>query len=239
MMSKITFFLLGLFFVCFISCQNEISQTTQPTQNEVLTANSTLTTLVRTTVANDGSIDNITDKASCISIQLPVKVVANDVEININSEADYEIIEANFNEFEDDEDELEIVFPIVILLSDYTEVTIKNSEELQGFVDGCGGENEMDDDIECIDFVYPISFSIFDSENQLAETVSVINDEQFYKFIDDFLDDNQIVQINFPLKVVLFDETEKTINDMDTLGNAIDDAKNKCDEDDDNDFGDD
>lgn len=234
MNSKITFFLLGLFFVCFISCQNEISQTTQPTQNEVLTANSTVTTLIKNTVANDGSRDNIIDKASCISIQLPVKVVVNGVEITVNSEADYEIIEANFNEFEEDEDELEIVFPIVILLSDFTEVTINNSDELESFVDDCGGENEMDDDIECIDFVYPVSFSIFDSANQLAETVTVINDEQFYKFMDD-LEDNQIVQINFPLKVVLFDGTEQTINDMVMLETAIDNAKNKCDEDDDND----
>ncbi len=234
MNSKITFFLLGLFFVCFISCQNEISQTTQPTQNEVLTANSTVTTLIKNTVANDGSRDNIIDKASCISIQLPVKVVVNGVEITVNSEADYEIIEANFNEFEEDEDELEIVFPIVILLSDFTEVTINNSDELESFVDDCGGENEMDDDIECIDFVYPVSFSIFDSANQLAETVTVINDEQFYKFMDD-LEDYQIVQINFPLKVVLFDGTEQTINDMVMLETAIENAKNKCDEDDDND----
>ncbi|PKP12300.1 MAG: hypothetical protein CVU08_11245 [Bacteroidetes bacterium HGW-Bacteroidetes-3] len=234
MNSKITFFLLVLFFVCFISCQNEISQTTQPTQNEVLTANSTVTTLIKNTVANDGSRDNIIDKASCISIQLPVKVVVNGVEITVNSEADYEIIEANFNEFEEDEDELEIVFPIVILLSDFTEVTINNSDELESFVDDCGGENEMDDDIECIDFVYPVSFSIFDSANQLAETVTVINDEQFYKFMDD-LEDYQIVQINFPLKVVLFDGTEQTINDMVMLETAIENAKNKCDEDDDND----
>lgn len=238
MNSKITFFLLGLAFVCLISCQNEISQTTQPTQNEVLTANSTVTALVKNTVANDGSKDNIIDNASCVSIQLPVKVVVNDVEITVNSEADYEIIEANFNEFEDDDDELEIVFPIVIWLSDFTEVTINNSDELESFVDVCGGENEMDDDIECIDFVYPVSFSIFDSANQLAETITVINDEQFYKFMDD-LEDYQIVQINFPLKVVLFDGTEISINDMATLETAMDDAKNKCDEDDDNDFDDD
>lgn len=238
MKSKITFFLLGLFFIGFISCQNEISQTTQPTQNEVLTANSTITALVKNTVANDGSKDNIIDKASCVSIQLPVKVVVNGVEITVNSEADYEIIEANFNEFEEDDDELEIIFPIVILLSDFTEVSINNSDEMEGFVDDCGGENEMDDDIECIDFVYPVSFSIFDSANQLAETVTVINDEQFYKFVND-LEDYQIVQINFPLKVVLFDGTEQTINDMVMLETAIDNAKNKCDEDDDNDFDDD
>lgn len=238
MQSIIKFLFLSLFLVGFVSCQKEISQTIQPNQNEVLIANATVTTLVKSTVTNDGSKDNIIDNASCISIKLPATVVVNGVTLSIESEADYDDIEAIFDEFDDDGDQLDIVFPIIIILSDFTQITINNSEELEGFVDDCGGENEFDDDIECIDLVYPISFSIFDSANQLAQTVTVINDEQFYKFIDD-IEAYHIVQINFPIKVLLYDGSEKIINDMDAMENAIEEAKDSCNEDDNNDYNDD
>lgn len=238
MQSIIKFLFLNLFLVGFISCQKEISQTIQPNQNEVLIANAVVTALVKRTVTNDGSKDNIIDNASCISIKLPVTVVVNGVSLSIESEADYNDIEAIFDEFDDDDDQLNIVFPIMIILSDFSQITISNSEELEGFVDDCGGENEIDDDIECIDLVYPISFSIFDSANQLAQTVTVLGDEQFYKFIDD-IESYDIVQINFPIKVLLYDGSEKTINDMDALENAIEEAKGSCNEDDNNDYNDD
>ncbi|MFZ2283785.1 MAG: hypothetical protein WAV86_07915 [Lutibacter sp.] len=229
---------MSLFLVGLIACQKEISQTIQPNQNEVLIANAAVTALVKSTVTNDGSKDNIIDNASCISIKLPATVVVNGVSISIESEADYDDIEAIFDEFDDDDDQLNIVFPIIIILSDFSQITINNSEELEGFVDDCGGENEIDDDIECIDLVYPISFSIFDSANQLVQTVTVLDDEQFYKFIDD-IESYDIVQINFPVKVLLYDGSEKIINDMDALENAIEEAKGSCNEDDNNDYNDD
>jgi len=238
MQSIIKFLFLSLFLVGNVSCQKEISQTIQPNQNEVLAANAAVTMLVKSTVTNDGSKDNIIDNASCISIKLPATVVVDGVTLSIESEADYDDIEAIFDEFDDDSDQLDIVFPITIILSDFSQITINNLEELQGFVDDCGGENEMDDDIECIDIVYPISFSIFDSANQLAETVTVIDDEQFYKFIDD-IEDYHIVQINFPIKLLLYDGSEKIINDMDAMENAIEEAKGSCNEDDNNDYNDD
>ncbi|HEY9222469.1 MAG TPA: hypothetical protein VIO43_12950 [Lutibacter sp.] len=238
MQSIIKFLFLSLFLVGLISCQKEISQTIQPNQNEVLIANAAVTALVKSTVTNDGSKDNIIDNASCISIKLPATVVVNGVSISIESEADYNDIEAIFDEFDDDDDQLNIVFPIIVILSDFSQITINNSEELEGFVDDCGGENEIDDDIECIDLVYPISFSIFDSANQLVQTFTVLDDQQFYEFIDD-IESYDIVQINFPVKVMLYDGSEKIINDMDALENAIEEAKGSCNEDDNNDYNDD
>lgn len=238
MQSIIKFLFLSLFLSGLISCQKEISQTIQPNQNEVLIANAAVTALVKSTVTNDGSKDNIIDNASCISIKLPATVVVNGVSLSIESEADYNDIEAIFDEFDDDDDQLNIVFPIIIILSDFSQITINNSEELEGFVNDCGGENEIDDDIECIDLVYPISFSIFDSANQLVQTVTVLDDEQFYKFIDD-IESYDIVQINFPVKVLLYDGSEKIINDMDAMENAIEEAKGSCNEDDNNDYNDD
>ena len=238
MKTKITFLFLTLFLVIFISCQNEISEIIQPSEGEALIANANVTTLVQKTTTKDGSKDNIIDNANCLSVQLPVSVVVNGLEIIIDSEDDFEVIEAIFDEFDTDIDNLEIVFPIVIILSDFTEINIANFDELENFIAECEGENEVDDDIECIDFVYPITLSIFDSENQLAETVTVNSDEEFYGLIDE-IEDYHIVEINFPITVVLYDGSEIIIHDLETLENVIEEADGMCDEDDDYDYDDD
>jgi len=222
----------------FISCQDEISQIIEPAQEDALKVNANVTNLVQRTVAKDGSKDNIIDNASCLQVQLPVTVSVNGLEITVDSAADFEVIEAIFDEFDDDSDHLELFFPIEIILSDYSKITINTNDELEALIEDCGGENEMDDDIECLDFVYPITLSMYNSENQLTSTVKVENDEQFYKFVDD-IDDNDIVVVNFPISVILYDGTEENIENMDMLENVIEEVKDMCDEDDDNDYDDD
>ncbi|MFK5959514.1 MAG: hypothetical protein QM495_11680 [Lutibacter sp.] len=225
-------------FSCFISCQSEISEIIQSNQGEVLSQNSAVTLLVKNTVTKDGSKDNIIDNASCISVQLPVTVIVNGNEIKINTEEDYEAIEAIFDAFDNDDDNLQIVFPIEIILSDFAKVSIANYDDLNTYTLFCSGNNEKDDDIECIDFKYPINLSVFNSENQITQTVTIANDEQFYNAIA-AIDDSQIIEIQFPITTILFDGTEKIINDMVTLQNTMEKADNMCDEDDDNDYNDD
>lgn len=226
---------LTLILVGTVSCQKEISQTIQPSQDEILAANSTVLNLVNKTVANDGSKDNIIDKASCLSVNLPVTVLINGLEIIVDSEADYNVIEAIFDEFDDDEDHLELFFPIVITKSDFSQITINNSAELNDLVAQCSGENDIDDDIECIDFVYPISFSVYDSANQLTETVQVQNDEQFYYFTHQ-IENYHIVQINFPISMILSDGTEMQIHNTTEMEHSMHDADGMCDEHDNNDY---
>ncbi|MGV6845808.1 MAG: hypothetical protein ACWA42_06750 [Lutibacter sp.] len=232
------FLLLSIISLVFFSCQKEINTVVQPQQNEILAKNSVTATLAKNTVTHDGSKDNIIDHASCLSVQLPVTVIANGLEITINSENDYQEIEDVFDQFDFDVDNLEIIFPITIILSDYSEVVINNMDELTAYVNSCAGENEPDDDIECIDFIYPITFSIFDSANELTDTITVENDEQFYLFLED-MNESDIVQINFPISVQLADGTEKTIENIDQLEHAIEEAQNSCNEDDNNDYNDD
>jgi hypothetical protein len=232
------FFVLSIISLILFSCQSEISTVKQPKQNKILAINTKAETLIKKTVTKDGSKDNIIDNASCISVQLPVTVVVNGLEIVISKETDYAEIETVFDQFDFDIDHLDIIFPITIILSDYTKVIIQNNDELLNYINKCGGENLPDDDIECVDFVYPISFSIFDSLNQLINTISIVNDEQFYLFLEN-MKESDIVQINFPVTVVLADGTEKSLENMDDLEHAIDNAQNTCNEDDNNDYNDD
>ena len=219
----------------FTSCQDEVIEIIQDAPDEVLVAESEVANLLQKTASNDGSKDNILDKSSCFNVVLPVHIFINSLEIIIDSEEDFEVIEAIFDEFEGDEDSLEFIFPIKIVLADHTEVIIENQAQLEEYMESCSDE---DDDIECIDFVYPISFSIFNSAHNLIETKILHNDGEMYRFVKN-INESDIVSINFPIEVILSDGTTLNIQNMMELRNAIHDAENSCDEDDDNDYGDD
>jgi hypothetical protein len=222
----------------FTSCQDEVTEITEPTEAEALTASSELTAMISSTSKMDGSEDNVIDNASCLSVQLPVTVIANGIEIKITTVEGYKTIEAIFKEFDDDDDKLEIVYPITIILSDYTEITINNREDFINLIKECKGENEEDDDIECIDFQYPISFSVYNKDFQFINTVTIESDKQLFKFMHRVKNNEVIAKLNYPVNMELADGTEIVVNNNIDLRNAIAEAKNACDEDDDNDFGD-
>ncbi|WP_298236834.1 hypothetical protein [uncultured Algibacter sp.] len=225
--------------IMFTSCQDEVTEITDPNEAEALVADSNLTAMVSATAKFDGSKDNIIDRANCLSVNLPVTVVVNGLEIIIDSEEDYKTIEAIYNEFEDDDDRLDIVFPIVIITDNHDEITINSAAEMQEFVAKCKGENEEDDDIECIDFKYPISFSIFNPNFQIIDVISVANDRELHRFIKRVKDAEVIASINYPVTLVYADGSEVVVNRNQELASTIEEAKDACDEDDDNDYGDD
>ncbi len=229
--------LLGLLLV-FASCREEEFELIEGPQEEVLQANSRVATLLQRTSTKDGSNDNIIDNANCVSVQLPITVVVNGLEIIVDSEDDFETIEDVFDALDDDEDILEILFPITVILSDYSEIVISSADELEDLTEDCTGENEPDDDIECADIQYPVTASIFNSNNEVLDVITFTNDRDLYRFIDD-LDDDDIVNLDFPITVVLFDGSEVRVNDLDTLEEVLDDASDDCDEDDDYDYNDD
>ena len=233
------FLFLPLFtLILFTSCQNEVTDIIETNTEETFDAQSVVASSVLRTATHDGSFDNIIDSANCISVNLPVTVIVNGITVTIENIEDYDVIEDILEEFLDDEDSVEIVFPITIVLSNHDEIVINNYDELYAFVDECLGENEEDDDIECIDFQYPISISVFDSNFDFIETVQIDSDEELYEFIDE-LEGGVFASINFPVTMILADGSTIEVNNNDELLAAIEEAEDACDEDDDNDYNDD
>ena len=229
-----TFLLIGLM---FSGCQEEVVDIIETLDENVLNAQSPLVDLVGQTTQRDGSEDNILDHSSCISIVLPVTVIANGQQVQIGSEEDIKLVERIFDESDTDEDVLTFEFPIKVTLADHSVVTVQNYDQLEDLTEDCleGGD---DDDFECVDFVYPISISIYNSENQVSEVVTVENDEQLYTLFKE-LDEYDLVGFNFPLELLLKDGTEITIDDNEELEDVIEDLGEGCDEDDDDDYNDD
>jgi hypothetical protein len=241
MKTKLKTLLLLPFFalLLFASCQDEVIEITEATEGEALVAESELTSLMYSTSIMDGSADNIIDNASCTSVKLPITVQVNGLDLTIDSREDFKVIEAIFNKFDDDEDRLNIIFPITIILSDHEEIVLDNKEALQELIKECRGENEEDDDIECIDFQYPISFSVYNSQFQVIDVITIENDRQLHRFIKRVKSRDVFASLNFPITMVYADGETVEVNDNLQLERTIREAKNACDEDDDNDYGDD
>ncbi len=216
------------------SCRTELDEEIGAPQDQTLLANSKVANLMLKTAMNDGSRDNILDSSSCFGVALPVTVNVNGVEIIIDSEEDFQLIENIFNEFEDDLDSLEFIFPITLVFGDYTELIIENEDQLEQLVEDCAEDEEdedEDDDIECIDFQYPFTVSVFNENSELFETIAFTSDRELHDFIRN-LDEDDIVNIGFPITVVLSDGTEITINNLEDLEDTIEEAIDDCDEND-------
>ncbi len=227
-------------FVIFIlsSCREEVTIDIPGTDESTLKSNTAVADLMQRTSLKDGSKDNIIDYANCLSIELPVEVIANEQEITVNNEDDYDLIENIFDEFDNDTDEIIIIFPINVILGNFNEMVITNQSEFNDLRNGCNGENEHDEDIECLDFQYPINASIYNVTTEQTNRITLNNDRDMHDFIEE-LDEDDVANVTFPVIVILSDGTEISISSLAQLENVIESAEDDCDEDDDYDYNDD
>jgi hypothetical protein len=218
--------LLFVFFfgMMFTSCQKEEEMFIDQTDEETITANSVLTLLLIRTCQNDGDLDDIIDGNSCISVKFPITVIANGQQVVLMDEDDLDLVEAIFDQFPNDIDTLEIVFPITVILEDYTEVMVNSQEELNALIAACDSSGG-DDSISCLDFEYPITFFIFDDNQQQTGTVTVNNDQELYIFLNS-LDDDDYFSIDYPINVILDDGSVVAVNNNTELEQLIDDCEN-------------
>jgi len=237
MKTKFNYALLLTFFalLTFSSCQDEVLEITETNEEQVLAANSELASLMKSTSSNSGSTNDIVlssfrnDDTNCLSVNLPVTIIVNGITITIDTQEDLELIEDIYEEFNDDEDVLEFIFPITIILNDYTEVVIENLDQLENFIERC---NNDDDVINCVDFHYPISFSIFNTEFQIIDTIVIENDRELYHFLERINDANEplLASLNFPVKLVYANGETVEVHNNQELERAINEADGFCDD---------
>lgn len=200
-----------------------------PPKDQVITPNSVVAGLVERTSLKDGSVDNVLDHASCISLVLPVTVRIEEEEIQVNTHEDLKMIEDLLQQREDDD--VELIYPVTVILADYTEITVDNEDELENLGEDCRVSGE-DDDIECVDFKYPVTLSVYDTENQLSDVITVNSDRELYELFGLF-DDDKIYSFTFPITVVLAGGEEVIIQNNDELESNLENAVDQCDEEDD------
>jgi len=222
----------------FTSCQAEDPIEVVVNEEQALTIDSSLAQLMERMVSNDGSHDNIVDGSSCFDIRFPYQVAVGEIKITVSSAADLEIIEAAIDAIESEDVVLDIIFPITITMADYTEVTVNGIEDLMEIASLCI-EGGSDADIECIDIIYPVTFFTYDPNLQLTDTVVVNTDKEMRRFFAGLVGGSDLMSIEFPVMFEKYDGTKISVNTNSELANAIELAKEACDEDDDNDHSDD
>lgn len=186
---------------------------------------------------NDGSFDNIVDGASCLEVNFPYRIEIDSFEYEIKSEEDFDLIEAKFDALEDDNDVLSFIYPITITIDDHSEVVIDSLEELNKRIEACV-EGGSDDDIECIDVIFPVTFFTFNITQEQTNSVIVSDDSELRRFLTG-LTDEDVVSVSYPVDFELYDESRVTVNSFNQLKLTILDAAYACDEDDDSNYNDD
>lgn len=214
----------------FVGCQEEYIEITEPDKDTSFTANDTLAELILRVTMKDGSFDNFLDECSAISIKFPYSVQIRNELITITSREDIEDLEEEYLSFRG---YIRFNYPVTVIFSDYSESVISNRGELQSIQNQFINEydEDEDEDIECIDFVYPIELSIYNTEFQKPDFVIADSDKDFHGILKKAND--LIVEITYPISVELWDESMINIHNNKELENEILNATGKCDDDDD------
>jgi len=201
----------------FTSCQKEEVIIIDETEEEgTLTDDSPLTVLMLRTSLNDGNNDDFIDGGNCFSIAFPYSVNIANTNFTLEDEGDYFEVLAFLEASGGTIDDIEIVFPITIVFPNYTETTINNQEELNTIVANCGDGIEID----CLDFIYPITFFVYNSETETSTTIIVNNDEEMYILLSS-MNGNDYVSIDYPISVEIENDSIVQVTSNLELENLI------------------
>lgn len=202
-------------------CQDEITPVITVDDENTILPGTALRINILNVVAKDGSKDNVIDKSSCTSVLFPLTGLYQDEEAFFNSLEDVLLLG-------DEALEIEWIYPIKVVLADHSEITLSSEDELEKIQDTCQ-EGGGDPDIECIDFTYPLTLSIFDNQTEEIKTENVSTDKDVYRV---FSDANQIISIVFPIGLKDRVNNQYSVNDNEELMTVIDINKDNCDEED-------
>lgn len=201
-----------------LSCQKEELILNDGSEEEVLPK--ALSEMVMKVVIHDGSYDDVVDGGNCFSIDIPYAIELNGEEKIISSRNDYASIQTS--------DQISIKFPIMVTTYNHKSKVVKSESELLALASICLADDE---DIECVDFVYPFTFNVFDEARNRFKTVEVFHDRQIYEFMTS-LDEKTIVAINYPIDLALYDGRNEEAGHNEALMATIIKVINVCDEND-------
>jgi hypothetical protein len=219
--------ILGFCLALLVSCQKEEETIIQDTTQSFLKSDP-LAQLLSRASQNSTASDNILDNTSCFSVQLPVTVIVNSQQIIVTNQSDYQIVQDAIDEFSTDDDIVNFIFPITIKFKNHQTLIVQNSNQLDDVLDDCDEDDEFDE-IDCISLIYPITINVYDSNNQIANTVTITSNTNFYNFLEN-LNDSTLIGIVYPIEGINSNNQTIVINSNAELENFIDDAIDDCDD---------
>jgi len=216
--------LLPLFVAVFLfSCQNE-DITVNQNNDAALTRTSPLSSLMMRVCQNETHADNILDGDDCYSVQLPVTITLNGQNMYIDNENDFDAVQQNMDLSWSDDDVVYFHFPITIVMRNFQQQVISSQAQLDAVA--CTGNDDFNE-ISCLDFEYPISVNIYDTNNQIANTVTIGNDTELYNFVYS-LSAETIFTVVYPLTLMQSGGGAIVVNSNNELEDNIENAIGDC-----------
>src|SRR6476620_7416222 len=197
-MRNLKLFVFGLFALALWSCQSDDETIVQDTTNN-FTKSSPISNLISRVSQYETTSDNVLDGTSNCSIKLPAHVTVDGQYVYVVSEADFQSVQNIKNQSNTDDDKVHFAYPITIIYPSYYEHTVTSETQLETIMAQYGDDSSCRE-IPCLNFNYPISVNLYNTNNQVASTVAIQTDLQFFNFID-HLNDEQIVGIVFPIVI--------------------------------------
>jgi hypothetical protein len=227
-MKMLRYIIFGFILFSFASCEED-EETVIQDVNESFTTSSPISSLLSRTSQNPTACDNILDNSSCFSVQLPVTVIVNNQQITVSNQADYQVVIDAVEAFSNDDDIVNFVYPITIIYQNFQTQVLQDADDLDDVLDECE-EDDGFDEIDCISIIYPIVINIYDSNNQLANTVTITSNSGLYNFLDN-LADNVYVAISFPISAINSNGQTIVITSNSQLEDFMEDSIDDCDDD--------
>ena len=209
-------------------CMESYEDVQYPDENEVISLNSSFERQLINITLLDGSIDNVLDNASCLTVKLPVEAYLNDELYQINTYSDLQAFETAYQEEITSRDQFRLVYPIRVINEKYQETEISNAIDLELQAQNCV-EGGTDSDIECIDFVYPLEVVSYDPIYQSAKVESIPNDNELYYLLSNRKTE-EVLGFGYPITVMDHQGEQVAISGNDAMQNLINDAVSTCDE---------
>ncbi len=227
------FFIAAMAFVLFAGCQKEYLEVSEPDNDATITATDSVAGLVLKIALKDGSFDNIIDRCSEISINFPYSVRIKNEVLEVSSSEDVQNIKL---EYFDLRNEFNLEYPVTVTFSDYTETVLSNKGELRQ-IQNQHNTTVYDDDIECIDFIYPFEASVYNTQYQKYDQIEIEDDMELYDVFNKIND--LVIELKYPIEVKNLGGIITTINNNKELEKKIrEEVKAGCDEEDETEFTD-
>jgi hypothetical protein len=193
------------------SCQKESLEVIEIIPENTHQLNSQLVLLISSIVMNDGSVDNFIDGYDCFSIAFPFEIYVDSIHLNVLSQADYVEVANVIEETDANFGDIEIIFPITIIHSDYSELYVNNAQELDANILGC---NDINIGIDCIDLNYPLTLFVYDSITEISNSYNINNDNEFYFYLSN-MNEEDYISIQFPVSVTT--QSNEVVNVVDGI----------------------
>lgn len=226
--------MLGLLFG-LTSCQDEIDNENGNNPNTNSADSVTASNLERS-AKHDGSFDDFLDGISCSSILLPVTATVNGSQVSVVSESDYQQVLDILGQFNTDDDQVVLQFPLTVKLSNYTEVVVTNQMEYDALIDACNqAESAGQDAIACLDINFPITILTYSLNFDQTGSVVIESEQQLYNFMNNFSDD-ELFSVDYPITAIINGDSNVTLSsDIDLMSRineclATEDAMDEAEE---------